>query len=179
MPEIVEAIAVVSGAPPIAELSERAGLLRLYRWMLALRARSPWLLRKLFYVARPFAATKMPLRFRPFLLMALQRMDAEVLRDKEAFDACFESSRQAWRASTAGVIADAEIYAEPRGFQLEEISVPVRLWHGTKDRTFSFRLAEEIASRLPNCELRIVENAGHYSLPIRNMERILADLIAV
>jgi pimeloyl-ACP methyl ester carboxylesterase len=54
---------------------------------------------------------------------------------------------------------------------------PVRLWHGTKDRTFSFRLAEELAGRLPHCELRIVENAGHYSLPIRHMHAILADLM--
>ena len=37
MPERVEAIAVVSGAPPIAELEDRSGLLRFYNWMLALR----------------------------------------------------------------------------------------------------------------------------------------------
>ena len=41
MPERVEAIAIVSGAPPIAELQDRAGLLRLYRWMLAIHARQP------------------------------------------------------------------------------------------------------------------------------------------
>lgn len=178
MPERVAAIAIVSGAPPIAELQDQAGLLRLYRWMLALHARQPGLLRAMFRLVRPFASLRMPLRFRPFMLLALQRMDAEVLRDSEAFEACFESSRQAWRASVEGVIADAEIYAQPWGFSLEEIEVPVRLWHGTKDRTFSFRLAEELAARLRDCELRIVENAGHYSLPIRNMERILADLIA-
>ena len=74
-------------------------------------------------------------------------------------------------------MADAEIYAEPWGFPLEEVRVPVRLWHGTKDRTFSFRLAEQIAARLPKCELRLVENAGHYSLPIRNAQEILADLL--
>ncbi len=178
MPEQVEAIAIVSGAPPIAELRDRAGLLRLYRWMLALHARRPGLLRACFRLARPFASVKMPLRFRPLLLLTLQRMDAEVLRDSEAFEACFESSRQAWRASVEGVIADAEIYAQPWGFPLEEIQVPVRLWHGMKDRTFSFRLAEELAPRLRNCQLRLVEKAGHYSLPIRHIEQILADLIA-
>ena len=31
--------------------------------------------------------------------------------------------------------------------------------------------------RLPKCELRLVENVGHYSLPIRHMHEILADLI--
>lgn len=179
LPDRVDAIAIASGAPPIAELSDDPGLLQLYRWMLALHQRAPALLRASFHIARPFAAVKMPLRFRPLLLRLLQQLDADALRDSRAFEACYESSRRAWAASSAGVIADAEIYAKPWGFPLEEVTTPVRIWHGTKDRTFSFRLAEQVAKRLPNCELRIVENAGHYSLPIRFARDILADLIAV
>jgi pimeloyl-ACP methyl ester carboxylesterase len=178
LPEQVRAVAVASGAPPIAELNDRAGLLRLYRWLLTLHANRPALLRAFFRIARPFAAVKMPLRFRPLMLLLLQRMDAEALRDSRAFEACFESSRRAWRASVEGVIADAEIYARPWGFRLEDIHAPVRLWHGMNDRTFSYRLAEALAPRFQNCALQIVENAGHYSLPIRHMDRILADLLA-
>jgi pimeloyl-ACP methyl ester carboxylesterase len=177
MPECVETVAIVSGAPPIMELQDRAGLLRLYRWMLALHANQPEVLRILFRLARPFASVKMPLRFRPFLLLALQRMDADALRDSEAFEACFESSRRAWRASVDGVIADAEIYAQPWGFGLEEIRVPIRMWHGTSDRTFSYRIAEELTPRFADCRLKLVEGAGHYSLPIRHIREILLDLI--
>lgn len=178
LPHTVAAIAVVSGAPPISELPDRSGLFPLHRAMLALHARQPWLLRALFRVAQPFASTRPPLRIRPLLLKFLQPCDADVLRDSVAFEACFESSRRAWRASLAGVIVDAEIYARSWGFPLEEVRVPVRMWHGTKDRTFSYRLAEQLATRLPNCELRLVEGAGHYSLPIRHMDEILADLCA-
>ena len=35
LPERVRAIAVVSGAPPLAELSDRSGSLALYRWLLS------------------------------------------------------------------------------------------------------------------------------------------------
>ena len=177
MPERVEAIAVVSGAPPIAELEDRSGLLSFYNRMLGLHASRPELLKALFHVARPFAAMKLPIRIRPLLLKILQPCDANVLRDSKSFDACFESARQAWRSSAAGVMTDAEIYAKPWGFSLEEVQVPVRLWHGRKDRTFSFRLAEQIAARLPNCQFRLVEETGHYSLPIRHTHEILADLI--
>jgi pimeloyl-ACP methyl ester carboxylesterase len=76
------------------------------------------------------------------------------------------------------VMIDAQVYAEPWGFRLEDLDVPVRLWHGKQDRAFSFRMAEEIAARLPSCKLRIIEEAGHFSLPIRYMREILADLIS-
>ena len=175
-PERVEAIAVASGAPPITELNEHDGLLGLYRWMLVLYRTRPELLRKCFQLARPFAARRIPLQLRPMFLKLLQPCDASMLRDSRAFEACFESQRRAWRASAEGVMADAEIYARPWGFRLEEVQTPVRLWHGKTDRSFSFRLAEEVARRLPNCQARFVEAAGHYSLPIRHMHEILADL---
>ncbi len=178
MPDQVEAIAVVSGAPPIDELPDQSGLLALYRWMLALHRTRPELLRTLFHVVRPFASVRIPFRLRPMLLKILQPCDATVLRDSKAFAACFESQRQAWRASADGVMADAEIYARPWGFPLEEIQVPVRLWHGKSDRSFAFRLSEIVAARLSNCETHFVEGAGHYSLPIRYMHEILADLVS-
>jgi pimeloyl-ACP methyl ester carboxylesterase len=179
MPERVRAIAVVSGAPPIVELTDHRGLLRLYRWMLALHRMRPALLRKLFYVARPVATLHMPVRFRPLFLKLFRPSDAAALRDDAAFEACFESARRAWRGSADGLMTDAEVYAQPWGFRLEDVNVPVRFWHGTDDRAFSIGVAEDVAKRLPNCRTFYIEKAGHYSLPIRHVREIIADLISV
>jgi pimeloyl-ACP methyl ester carboxylesterase len=177
-PARVEKIAVVSGAPPLDELSDYAGLLPIHRRMLQLRSWRPGLLKSLFYLARPLVAMRMPIRLRPLLLKFLQPCDANVLRESRAFDVCFESARQAWRSSASGVMADAEIYAMPWGFPLEEVRAPVALWHGTKDRTFAAWLAKDVAKRLPNCQFHLIEGAGHYSLPIRHIREIVADLLA-
>jgi pimeloyl-ACP methyl ester carboxylesterase len=179
MPERVRAIAIISGAVPIVDLVDRQGLLRLYRWMLALYQRSPRLLRRLFLMAQPILSLRPPVRLRPLVLkmLMLQTCDEESLRDSAAFEAVFESQRRAWRESAEGVMIDAQIYAQPWGFPIEEVRVPVRLWHGKQDRAFSARLAEDIANRLPNCEARFVDGVGHYSLPIRYMRQILQDLI--
>ena len=176
-PERVEKIAIVSGAPPLDELKDHDGLLPIHRRMLQLRGWRPGLLKPLFYLARPFVAMRMPIRFRPLLLKFLQPCDASVLRESRAFDVCFESARQAWQSSAKGVMTDAEIYANPWGFPLEEVRVPIALWHGTKDRTFAPRLAKGVAERLPNCEFHLIEGAGHYSLPIRYIHEIVADLL--
>ncbi len=176
LPERVKAVAVVSGAAPIAELADRSKLLKLYRWLLFFYPRHRQLLRLSFHAARPFLSIKLPLRFRPTLLKLLQPCDAAVMRDVAAFEACFESQRQAWRASAEGLMVDAEIYAQPWGFSLEEITVPVRLWHGKKDRSFHWELARDLGQRLPNGATHFVADEGHYSLPIRHMHEILADL---
>ena len=179
MPERVRAVTVVSGAPPLADLDNRSGLLVLYRWLLFFYPRHRELLRYAFHAVRPLLSIKVPFRFRPLLLKLLQPCDANVLRDIAAFEACFESQRQAWLASAEGLLVDAEIYARPWGFRLEEIAVPVRLWHGKKDRSFHWTLADSLGKRIPNCATRLVEGEGHYSLPIRHMREILADLKSI
>jgi len=90
-----------------------------------------------------------------------------------------ESQRRAWRGSVEGILVDARIYAEPWGFAIEDVRVPVRFWHGIEDRAFAVRLAEAIANRFPNCKARFIQDEGHYSLPIRHMREILEDLISV
>jgi pimeloyl-ACP methyl ester carboxylesterase len=181
MPGRVRAMAIVCGAIPMAELEDMRGLLPLYRYMLSLYRSRPQLLRRLFTMAAPILAMRPPVRLRPLFLkmLRLRPCDAESLRDAAAFEAIFESQRRAWRGSAEGVMADAEIYAQPWGFSLEDIRVPVRLWHGTQDRAFSVGLAEEVAKRLPDCTARFIDNAGHYSLPIRHMREILTDLISL
>src|SRR5439155_23006988 len=181
MPGPVRAIAIVSGATPIAESLSAEGLLPLYCWMLALYRTRPQLLRRLFYLARPILSLRPPPRLRPLLLkmLMLRPCDEESLRDSAAFEAVFESQRRAWHGSAEGLMADAQIYAQPWGFRIEEVQVPVRLWPGNEDRAFSGRLAKGIAERLPNSKARYVDAAGHYSLPIRHMREILQDLISL
>jgi pimeloyl-ACP methyl ester carboxylesterase len=181
MPDRVRAIAVVGGVIPFAELKDFKGLLPLYRHMLGLYRHRPQLLQQLFRLARPFLSFRAPIRLRPLLLkmLLLRPCDAASLRDDAAFEAIFESQRRAWRGSVEGVLADARIYAEPWGFAVEDVRVPVRLWHGIEDRAFAVRLAEEIANRFPNCKARFIQHEGHYSLPIRHMRDILQDLISV
>ncbi len=180
LPERVQAMAIVSGAIPFADLNDHRGLLPLYRWMIWFYRNQPGLLRASFRLVRPIVSWRTSLRMARSFLHTLPRPDAEALRDNAAFDICFESQRRAWRGSGAeGVMADAEIYGRPWGFRLEDVDVPVRLWHGKQDRAFSFRVAEETAKRLPDCVARYVDNEGHFSLPIRYMREILADLIAV
>ena len=178
LPERAIAAAVVCTAPPLAEREDVSGLSPAYRWMLATYRRRPSALKWLFYLARPLAVIHPPNWMRNRILRSLPEAEADTLRDPFLFETCFRNYRESWSGGAEGLFRDAEIYATPWDFPLEEIHVPVRLWHGLQDCNFAWQLAEEIAGRLPNCHTRFVEGEAHYSLAIRRRREILEDLLA-
>ncbi|HEY2342168.1 MAG TPA: alpha/beta hydrolase [Chthoniobacteraceae bacterium] len=176
LPERIPAIAVISGAPPLPVDLDGQALFGIYRWLLGLHRRQPAVLRGLFWCARPVATIRPPRWLRPWLLNQASKADAETLSAPGLFEEHYEGYREAWRGSADGVVTDAEIYSRDWGFRLEDLRTPVRLWHGKEDRNFSWKLAEQVAKRLPNCEARYLDGEGHYSLPIRFWAEILRDL---
>lgn len=178
MPESVAALAVVSGAVPLADHDNPQQLLYAYVWLMWVYRRYPGLLRLLFQCARPFALYQPRNLVRPLLVALQTPADQVALKQPGTFDVCFESSRAAWLQGSEGVLLDAKLYVHPWGFDVEDVRVPVRLWHGKQDRSFSWELAEAIAAKIPGCAVNYVENEGHYSLPILHVKRILEDLKA-
>jgi pimeloyl-ACP methyl ester carboxylesterase len=178
MPDSVAALAVVSGAVPLAEHKNPRQLLYAYVWLMAIYRKYPGLLRLMFRCGRPFALYQPRNLMKPLLVALQTPADQLALKQPGTFDACFESSRAAWLQGSEGVLLDAELYVAPWGFDVEDIRVPVRLWHGKLDRSFACELAGAMAARIPGCTTNYVENEGHYSLPILHVKRILEDLKA-
>lgn len=173
------AATVICGAPPLDGPGSDQGFNIVYRSLLSLYARQPGIVRRFFRLVHPLARSNPPPWLQILLRGTLVGPDKETLRDDGISQLCHEGFRQAWGDYRDGVFEDAILYTRPWGFALNEIRVPVRLWHGTADRNFSHHLAEAMAPQIPGSTLRIVENEGHYSLPIRRAQEILADLLAV
>jgi len=174
----IPAVSVVCSAPPLAEATDLAALNPGYQWLLRTHRRRPYALRWLFRAARPFARVPPPGWLRPWMLRQMPVPEAETLADPYIFDTCFHNYRESWRGGADGLHGDAMIYAEPWGFALEDIRVPVQLWHGKQDRNFAWELSQAIAVRLPHCTARFLEEEAHYSLAIRRRREILAALLA-
>ena len=173
--DLVSTVSIVCGAPPIAELLDDAGLHPAYRLLLRLFRHSPEIIRRIFSRLRPLILWPDAARFLAPLRLLLPPPDAESLGDSRNFSAVFECQRDAF-LSVDGIFTDASFYAGPWGFSPEEIRVSVQFWHGREDANFHFSLAEALAARIPSAALRIVEHEGHFSLPIRHADPILAAL---
>lgn len=109
------------------------------------------------------------------LLLGAPPEDRVIFRDLGIFATMAQSLRESLAQKGRGVIADMAIYRAAWGFPLSDLDLPVRLWHGTADRTVPRVLVNHLAACLPHCRLRLVPDEGHFSLPLRHMDEILAE----
>ena len=72
---------------------------------------------------------------------------------------------------------DALAWPGPWGFGLEEISVPVMIWHGTADPSLSVSHAQWLASRIPGARPHFEEGEGHFSVAFSALDRKLDELV--
>ncbi len=91
--------------------------------------------------------------------LAPRRVDFRALGDRSDFAVDLAGWRNTgWRAMRSYRCA-------MRGFDvrgmLGDIGVPTIVLHGTEDTLFPTSVAEDLARRLPDAELRLVEGAGH------------------
>lgn len=162
--DLTEGVAVVCGAPPVAEIGSARGFNFAYRAMLGTHRHLPSVMRAMFRLLHPLTRVKPPAWLMVLLRGFLVGPDKATLSDPAIAQMCSEGFRGAWGEYRDGVFEDAELYTQPWGFPIEDIRVPLRVWHGTEDQNF-FPSVAEYARRIPGGNLRIVEGEGHYSLP--------------
>jgi pimeloyl-ACP methyl ester carboxylesterase len=109
----------------------------------------------------------------PSLLARLPERDQRTIERTELRQTLMASWQEAFRAGTRGMVYDGCLYAQPWGFELEEIVSPVQLWHGELDVNVPSSMGRAIASRLRNCCASFLPDEGHFSLPFGRFGEIL------
>lgn len=95
----------------------------------------------------------------------------------EVRNVCLQSEIEAYRPGLRGFAWDARLLASTWGFALDQIKVPVYIWHGSADNLTSLPMARFMASQIPNARLTVCENEAHLLL-FPHWEEILAQLIS-
>lgn len=83
--------------------------------------------------------------------------------------------QEAFRAGRQGAGDELRLFIRPWGFALQEIAVPVHLWHGARDLLVPCAAAERLAAAIPDCRVEIIPDGGHY-LVYALMDRLLGVL---
>lgn len=175
LPRRIRATAIVSGLAPPESSNEvpamsTAGLgLRFARSL-------PWAVPALSWLVGMTARHATP------LLLAILSAKAPELDRRTLADAGFRailsaSMREAFRGGARGAAADLALLSAPWGFELERVRLPVRLWHGGRDRVVPPTMGRYLERALPACRAIYLEEHGHYSLVHDSAKQILSHLI--
>lgn len=86
--------------------------------------------------------------------------------------------REAVRIDVAGWLDDDLAFMRPWGFSLDEISVPVMIWHGSADLMVPLAHGQWLASQIPGASAHLEEGEGHLSMLLGGLDRMLDELTA-
>ncbi len=173
IPERISRAVMLCGVGPTDFPGATRGMVPLNRWMLYAARTAPSVAR--FLVG--FGLERMKNDPEAFLPPAIESRLAE--NDRKAIavpgfrKALMDSFREAFRPGVEGTIWDGSLYARPWGFRLEEIRIPVELWHGEADVIVPPAMGHHMADRIPNCRARFCPGEGHFSLPLKYLPEII------
>ncbi len=105
------------------------------------------------------------------------RSDRETLQDQQVRRVLDCTVKDAMDADARGARQDLLLYTHPWGIELEAVEPTIDLWHGEADETVPVAHGHWYAQHLPRCRARILEQEGHYSLPIRHAATILGTIL--
>ncbi len=85
--------------------------------------------------------------------------------------------RRALEHGFDGWVDDDLAFAQPWGFDVESITVPVHIWQGELDRLVPWSHGEWLADHIPGAMFTLARGHGHFSLGAANRDEILDDLV--
>ena len=173
IPERVPVAVVVSGMPSVSRQQDRRALAMGSRVLYRLAGPVPWLVQPV--MALLFRLTIRALR-RPGRPAMREDMGLpfpqDVLADPQLRPLVIADLTEAViRPGTRGLVDELALYARPRGFRLDQITVPVHLWHGDRDVSAPTVLARAAAAAIPACHVVFVP--GGHTAPFGHLEEIL------
>lgn len=177
VPQRLSAAGIVSGVGPLDAPGAFEGMGKADRQMFGLARKAPWLLRLLLW------HTARRLRRNPDSV--LSRMTAELpAPDKAAVaqpdvkETLINMARGAFHQGARGATWELVLFARPWGFPLQDIGIPLYLWHGEVDTTCPVNMGRYMANAIPGCRAKFFPQEGHFSLVVNHLEELLRTVVS-
>ena len=170
IPQRLSATAIVCGMGPAEAPGAKDGTAMLLPGKSAL-------MRKLLLMLMAMGFRRNPDRFLSQMKDTVAEPDKLLLAQPEVVQTFIHSMREAFQSGTRGASWDAVLYKRPWGYQLQDISMQIHLWHGELDTQVPVSVGQYIANAVPNCRAKFLPDEGHLSLAHNHIEEILTILI--
>jgi pimeloyl-ACP methyl ester carboxylesterase len=168
LPDMAVAVAVVASVAPygVDGFDYFAGMGELNAEDIKLYFSDPDASRRIMREAREMVLAATPERFAEEIKSNLSPVDAEALTGDlavwltESQKDGVSASDQGWWDDEASMVADW-------GFDLDDIRVPVKIWHGRQDRMVPVQHGQWLAANVPGAQADISDRDGHLTMIYR------------
>ena len=103
--------------------------------------------------------------------------DRHALKDLLFRDSVSASLREAYRTGHKGPFYDLHLVSRKWDFELQQVQLPVHLWHGKADTVVPVAMGQYLAEQLNDCQSYLLEHEGHFSITVNYMEQALRTLM--
>ncbi|MGD9080218.1 MAG: alpha/beta hydrolase [Desulfobacterales bacterium] len=171
IPDRLDTIGIICGMGPVDVPGLLPDMPWMYRQGLRIAGRAP----KIATILYPFSAfffRNYPKSMLSIISGRVAEPDKMALRNPELRNVLCASFQAAFRSSLQWPAADVVLYSRPWGFRLEDIRIPVNLWHGEKDRIVPPAMGHHVAETIPTCRAIFYADEGHFSIILNRIHEI-------
>jgi pimeloyl-ACP methyl ester carboxylesterase len=159
LPDRVTRAVLASSTCPVDLPGAKATWSNEDRLVYTLASRAPWLLRvmfaKLIHDIRRDPAAIFP------MMKGLGPADQEILGREDFRQVFGRNAAEAFRQGSRGPAYDYTLEARPWGVPLDQIRVPIVIWHGEDDRLVPAQASRILAAAVPGAATHFVPGEGH------------------
>ena len=103
--------------------------------------------------------------------------DRAVLEQPGRMERLMQVMRESTYQGTGGPVWDMHLSVREWDFRLDDVRMPLKLFHGELDRSVPIALVRKVMGRLPSVRLIAYDNEGHWSTPVNHLDEIAQALI--
>jgi pimeloyl-ACP methyl ester carboxylesterase len=122
--------------------------------------RAPWLFNAMFS-AGGFYARHRPQSFIKYLKKMTNESGYQLFEDERIVDVFGKTQQESYAQGGKGVAEDARVHYRDWGFRLEQIAMPIHIFHGTLDQLVPFAFGEHLVNNAPGASLHRFVDLGH------------------
>jgi len=163
MPERIDATHIVAPVPPLDSLDDFRAYDPVFRMTLFIAKYTPGLLPAIMRVMVKDIRKNVYHHLERILADAPER-DREILANPRLRANIATGMRASVRNGESEIALEVALTASAWGIKLDDIAMPVHIWHGEKDPLVSPCGAKKLAKLLPEANITSIPSAGHYLL---------------
>ena len=168
--------AIISGVAPPEMPNRFKGMWFPVKLIFFFSRRMPFMSRVVLKQMGAFYADKEQMLTR--MKQALPQPDIDLIEQRpEIIDVFSLAAMEAHKSGIEGDAHEWQLYVRPWGIDLASINSEIGLWYGNFDKNVPVGMGQYLHNQLPNSQLKIVEDGGHFSTINNYIEEIFKFLV--